>query len=504
MQKRTLFIGIGGDFYTKSVIDQLRKSGHVDFAAGVIDKSQDFSVFDTVPAHFSDALFAEYRRQKADYTGIDGRLYDSIRHCEGNILRQMDRLLYEPQAQSVIPPFTGSFDDRRRLLLRHLEFWDLVITELNITFAVFHNVPHQVFDTILYHLCKSRGILTLILSSVGVFRDTYFVSESIEELGLLQLGTELNQAAATTQIDRKSRVLGDWQRICDMVDTAGEAHVATKPYSRLRALVNNGHIGGSDVTVHSVLSALGQRVSRFLGESTIDLASTKRKKTRLKQVAAARKEELESVATGLLPKHFLYFPLHFQPEASTSARGDHYVELREVVALVAAALPSDFMLVLKEHPHQYEKLLPRADGFFRSLVSVPRVHLVDSSVPSTVLRERCRGVITVSGSNGFEVLATGKGVIAFGTASWREAPGVWTVRTKSEVHAAVNSVCGGGTISRDVYLPYLDRLKKATFLADLSDSRGGKSELEVAEMQLATSTNLVAVIRAWIDKRGAI
>lgn len=504
MQKRALFIGIGGDFYTKSVIDQLRESGHISFAAGVIDESQDHSVFDVIAAHFSDALFAEYGRDTACVTGIDGRLYDSIRLHEGNILRQMDRLLYEPRAWSVSPAFTGSLDDRRRLLFRHLQFWDNVLNELDITIAIFHNVPHQIFDTILYHLCKSRGILTLIFNSVGVFPDTYFVSQSMEELGLLQLGIDLNKAAAPNLVDRETRIYGDWQRICDMVDAAGKAHVATKPYSRLRSMVNDGHAGGPDASLRNFFVAFGRRLRRILRLRSINFAAIKRSRARLRGVADARKEELANVTTESLPERFLYFPLHFQPEASTSARGDHYVELREVVALVAAALPPDFVLVLKEHPHQYEKLLPRPTGFFRSLVSLSRVYLVDSSISSTTLREGCHGVVTVSGSNGFEVLASGKGVIAFGTASWREAPGVWTVRTKSEVHAAVKSVCSGGTVPREAYQPYLDRLKKATFLADLSDSRGGKPESEIAEMQRATSTNLVAVIRVWLEKRGGI
>ncbi|MFM7306768.1 MAG: hypothetical protein ACKO2Q_02140, partial [Actinomycetota bacterium] len=65
--------------------------------------------------------------------------------------------------------------------------------------------------------------MTLIFNSVGVFPDTYFVSQSMEELGLLQLGIDLNHAAAPNLVDRETRIYGDWQRICDMVDAAGKA-----------------------------------------------------------------------------------------------------------------------------------------------------------------------------------------------------------------------------------------------------------------------------------------
>jgi capsule polysaccharide export protein KpsC/LpsZ len=204
------------------------------------------------------------------------------------------------------------------------------------------------------------------------------------------------------------------------------------------------------------------------------------------------------VSAARLPEKFLYFPLHFQPEASTSARGRHYVELREVVASLASSMPNDVMLVIKEHPHQYEKLLPRPPGFFASLMALPKVHLVESSMPSAKLRKLSLGVVTVSGSNGFEVLATGKQVIAFGSAAWREAPGVWNVRSQADIESAVASMCTKLTRDRSEYLPFIARLKSATFLADYSDSRKGRTHQEDELLCRATRTNTLLVVQAWL------
>jgi hypothetical protein len=498
MTHRVLFVGIGGDYYTSGLITALRDTGVISFAAGVIDEHQDHSPFDCVPAHFSEGLFGDYNNFMDDGAGVSDQLYSEICSAEGGILRQMDRLVYEPLAHHRNHPFLGSFDDRRHLLFRHLRFWNKTLSELSLDAVVFHNVPHQVFDTVLYHMSKSRGIPTLIFSSVGVFRDSYFVSESIDEVGLLDLGARLRAVCTTDFIDIEERIQRDWTRVCNIVDSDGAAHVATNSYSLLRSIMNDGHIGGSQVTTRNVIKAFRRRFSMLRGRGPIDLMSLSRKRSRVRAVSRARREEQENVSVARLPEKFLYFPLHFQPEASTSARGRHYVELREVVASLASSMPNDVMLVIKEHPHQYEKLLPRPPGFFASLMALPKVHLVESSMPSAKLRKLSLGVVTVSGSNGFEVLATGKQVIAFGSAAWREAPGVWNVRSQADIESAVASMCTKLTRDRSEYLPFIARLKSATFLADYSDSRKGRTHQEDELLCRATRTNTLLVVQAWL------
>jgi len=498
MSLRVLLIGIGGDYYTTGLISSLRDAGVISFAAGVIDEHQDHSPFDRVPAHFSEGLFGDYQNFTDDGAGVSDQLYSEICSAEGGILRQMDRLVYEPLARRRNEPFEGSFDDRRRLLFKHLRFWDKTLLDLAIDAVIFHNLPHQVFDTVLFHMCKSRGIPTLILSSVGVFKDTYFVSESIDDAGLLDLGARLRAADTNSWIDTDERIIRDWIRICKIVDSDGEAHVTTNSFSLLRSLVNDGQVGGTRLTLRVVIAAVWRKVRRVRERIWSNRVSLSSKGRRLREVARARREERKHVSTSLLPEKFIYFPLHFQPEASTSARGRHYVELREVVASIASSMPDGVILVIKEHPHQYDKLLPRPSGFFSELTGIPRVQLVDSSTRSSDIRQKCLGVVTVSGSNGFEVLATGKQVIAFGSAAWREAPGVWTIRSQADVVSALNSLCSAPPLSRDNYRSYIERLRNSTFLADLSDSRTARTHDEDELLRRATFTNVKAIIVGWL------
>jgi len=496
--KRVLSIGIGADRLTDGLWDDLRENGIISYVAGVIDQHQNHAPFDQIVAYFSQGLFGNYDWKVAGRPPVDDDLYRCISHAEGNLLRQMDRLLYEPLSSSQDKPFKGTFDDRRRLLFDHIRYWDSQLRELAIDVVVFHNVPHQIFDSVIYHLAQSRGIRTLIFNTVGAFRDSLFCSETIEDLGLLSLGATIHSAEVAMWRDSPERITQDWERICREVDGNLTSRPLTRKYSLIASIANDGHIGGDALSPSLLARALGRRLGRQFHRRREPRVSFRHKFRRLRDVRRTRREEL-SAATHVIPsERFIYFPLHFQPEATTSAKGRHYVEQEEVVNSIVAHLPSDVRLVLKEHPHQFEKLLPRARSFYARLVLTPNVVLVSSDIPSVELRKRCLAVVTVSGSNGFEVLASGKPVIAFGSAPWREAPGVHTVRSNLDIRRAIAEVLVANKIPRDDYLGFLENLRAATWRGDLSGPTGGRPEHELIELATVTRHNVGLVIRTWL------
>ena len=498
-QQRALMIGIGADRLTDGLLDDLRTNGSFSYVAGVIDEHQNHVPFDHVVAHFSECLFADYDWQTASRPPVDDVLYRSISHAEGNLLRQMDRLLYEPLATKRARPFTGTLDDRRALLFDHLRYWGWQLHHLAIDVVIFHNVPHQVFDTVIYHLARARGLRTLIFNTVGVFRDTLFYSETIDDLGLLNLGTTIRSIQVEGWCDSPERITQDWRRICQEVDGNSTARPLTREYSLLTSIANDGRIGGESLSPILLWRATLQRLIRLFRARSISQVSIRNKWKRIKDVRQTRRDEQSNATKSMPSADFIFFPLHFQPEATTSAKGRHFVEQEEVVNSIARHLPEGVLLVLKEHPHQFEKLLPRSRNFYSRLVSAPNVVLVSSDVPSLKLRQRCLAVVTVSGSNGFEVLASGKPVIAFGSAPWREAPGVHTVRSDVDAKQAINDVMVAADQPRDGYKGFLERLWNATVQGDLSGPTGGRSEQELIELAEATRHNVGLVISTWLS-----
>ena len=498
---RALFIGIGGDSFTKDVIKDLRLSGDVSFAAGVIDENQSHQSFDHVAAYFSQCLFADYDWSEVSQLSVDDVLYQQIAHAEGNLLRQMDRLIYEPLAVDRKVPFTGTFDERRALMFNHLRYWDRKLSDLRIEVVIFHNVPHQVFDTIIYCLARARMLPTLIFNTVGAFHETVFSAETIEELGCLDFGLSLRTNASETLQDYPNRIFQDWQRVCNALNGEFSQKTSTRRYSLFASLANDGHIGGQNLSRTVLLRAIRRRIARFGLISSLNPASRWRTIRRIRGVRRTRREELRSSINVIPDATFLYFPLHFQPEATTSAKGRHYVEQEEVVQAVAEALPHGALLVLKEHPHQFEKLLPRARNYYSRLTKHPQVVLISSDVSSTELRQRCSAVITVSGSNGFEVLASGKPVMAFGSAPWREAPGVFTIRSKADIGHAVSEIFSSDVRPSASYDQFLARLRDSTFRGDLSGPNFEHAGGDIPDIGRATQHNLRVIITSWLKTR---
>lgn len=104
---------------------------------------------------------------------------------------------------------------------------------------------------------------------------------------------------------------------------------------------------------------------------------------------------------------FAYMPLHYEPEIATLTLSKH--DQRVLIDLAARQLPLGWKLAIKDHPAMVGQ---RPAGYFLELKArYPNLVVIDSGVTSQEMLERCRLVLTLSGTVVFEALAIGKPVI---------------------------------------------------------------------------------------------
>lgn len=125
----------------------------------------------------------------------------------------------------------------------------------------------------------------------------------------------------------------------------------------------------------------------------------------------------------------VYFPLHYQPELTTMPLGNDYVNQIKAVKVLSDKLPDDVTIYVKEHPSIFAESSKvnkafRPYNYYEWLSRIPKVKLIDFSIPSLRLQMDTKATACITGSAGLESMLRGKPVIFFGQAAYENAPGV--------------------------------------------------------------------------------
>ncbi len=118
-----------------------------------------------------------------------------------------------------------------------------------------------------------------------------------------------------------------------------------------------------------------------------------------------------------LPKRFIYYPLHYTPEASINTPAPFYIDQFRSIDALRLSMPNGCILVVKEHP----VCLPlRRTSFLRKVRRLPGVRVAQASLPSLELVKRASLTATVTGTAALEAFVLGRPAMLLGPAfpSW--------------------------------------------------------------------------------------
>ncbi|MHC4474179.1 MAG: capsular polysaccharide export protein, LipB/KpsS family [Planctomycetota bacterium] len=118
-------------------------------------------------------------------------------------------------------------------------------------------------------------------------------------------------------------------------------------------------------------------------------------------------------------RNFFFFPLHFEPEVSLQVFGRRYQNQIELVRNVALSSPVGTKVLVKEHPRS---LGFRPFSYYRKLLEIPNVYLVDPFIKAHEIVRFARLVAVITGSIGLEAAITRRPVITFGEAAYNIFP----------------------------------------------------------------------------------
>lgn len=348
---------------------------------------------------------------------LDEEIIFKMTKYESLVLRMMERISSE----------LLTYDTRKRMYLRHLRYWNYILDKEDINLFLASGIPHEVYDYIIYCLCKLKNIPTLLIIQSSI-DGVVFVSKDWEEPAMEIAKTYeqiLKQQPEQIQLSDlfRKHYIRQTSKESDPIpwymDKMSNVPIVIKDLSK--------KIKKSPFKTFSKIFNLPKAISKLI------------KTTQYLQKSKELFDLYESNATPPnLFKKYIYVALHYQPECTTSPMAGAFVDQLLIVQMIANVLPEDIYLYVKEHPCQ--TLHGRDINFYKDLLDIPQVRLIPRTYNSFRLLENCLAVATATGTAGWEGLFRQKPVLMFGHHFYQYAPKVFPIHSLEDCEIAIHKI----------------------------------------------------------------
>lgn len=362
-------------------------------------------------------------------------------------LKMMDRI----DPGNVLSKETFGYNERVRHYYRLTSYWMNVFDSLDPGLIIFGGTPHLINDYVLYTVAKKRDIETIIFTNTSLPK-VFYTRENIFE----DFGTSL-------EIDGQDRQIPE--------DIRSYLKQLSRDYPEAKPDYMYGIDAG--VNFRSVFKSLS---SHFIPSSKKRIKNLLLNKNILRwKVPIDVKFGTDKIETSSFPwvqwayyllksrwylyklrntydkestdpsfeDQYIYYPLHYQPERTTSPEGNHYVYQKLVVDLLVNST-EDMKIYVKEHPSQFDPTrhgqLGRKKYMYEDMTSHKQVQLVPLDTDPYELIDNATAVATITGTAGWEAVNRGKPTMVFGAAWYQNAPKVYHISTRSDLERVLPTI----------------------------------------------------------------
>lgn len=355
-------------------------------------------------------------------------------------LKMMDRI----DPGNVLPKETFGYNERVRHYYRLTSYWMNVFDHLNPEVVIFGGTPHLVNDFVLYSVAKKRDVETIIFTNTalpelfytrkGIFSG--FEPSSETDIQNQKIPEEIQSYLKKLSSDY-SEAKPDYMRgtntnfgVKSFLESLN-SHFIPSSKSRIKELLFSKNAFRWEVPVDIKFGSGKIEESGFPWiQWAYYLLKSRLYLRKLRKV-------YDKKATPLsLEEEYIYYPLHYQPERTTSPEGNHYAHQGLVVDLLANCA-DNLKIYVKEHPSQFDPnlhgQLGRKKYTYDDIASHEQVRLVPLDTDPYELIDNATAVATITGTAGWEAINRGKPAMVFGAAWYQNAPNVYSITTRSDL-----------------------------------------------------------------------
>lgn len=407
------------------------------------------------------------------YTGdiVRGRYSDEeldLEHClplEDEIFECMDPYLLEilnqqrRYEQHHAFQVSNTWENHYNTYMKNLFFFYNLLERKQITHIFFHRVPHQGYQSIIYHLAKRKNIPMVMAFNSLIPRRDYALTD------YMKADEEIRREYERLQTEYQDTSVDD-------IELEGITREEFEKWSSLDpSRMKPCYMGGNRMkkTFYArygntnVLSAwhaiIGKEYEKYGSGMKFYGACVKRipklmaaVSSTVKQWSYARPywirtrkafEYYESVAT--VPRDgekYIYFAMHYQPEATSNPLGrGAYCDQRVPIQILCRSVPEDIHIYVKAHPDQQAFFL--GIEYYKDLLRMPQVRLMKMECSTYDLMRNAVAVASLTGTACWECQFFNVPAILFGYSYKNASPLAYHVRTVRECKEAVRDIQKG-------------------------------------------------------------
>ncbi|EPG76122.1 capsule polysaccharide biosynthesis domain protein [Leptospira fainei serovar Hurstbridge str. BUT 6] len=396
-----------------------------------------------------------YSTPEDELLPVGADLLRDLSDCEGVVLKMMERDEIRGE---------WSYNKRKSVYLKHLRYWNHVIETDDIGYFLSSNIPHVVYDYIIYSLCIRKGIPTIFFYQFQPGLSFFMRDWKDPTPGIVKL---FERRSAEKNLNLSDRMEREWQTYAVSAENK-------KPFYMMNSIPDL--LNEPSLNKISLLRRL-VRVIFFKPWRLIGFLFTFRRKLHnylsLFQRMLDQKRIMQidnfyrSRCVDPVPNEkYIYLPLHLQPEMSTSPMAGVFVDQVLIAQMLNAYLPKNCYIYIKEHPNQDLKY--RDESFYGTLASLKSVRLISRDYDTFELIQGCTAVATCTGTAGWEALLKGKIVLLFGYTFYQDAPGVFKIRSVEDCRDALHRIFDSSlSINVDRIRPFLKALEDYAFFGNI-------------------------------------
>lgn len=305
-----------------------------------------------------------------------------------------------------------------------------LLLKLKPSFYLFGNVPTGFFNLIDYFICKEIGVKTII------FRRVELPGRYVRVIGDIDA---VRNVADEECNDEKTDISEDVNKYLESIRQDYNSALPSV-YGEEGGFKSYFSVG-KDGRLHLKNSILKQIFF------TKDSARKKlRRLINFLWIKSLRRAYEAYCTEWSIPSKFYLVCLHYQPEASTIPMGGEFAYQELMIGLLSQVIEKDACIVVKEHPshlmgNRLDVSMKFRDRYLYDLISRwSNVKFCPISENSFSLIDKCKALVTVTGTAGFEALCRNKPVLAFGSPWYFDAPNCYLVRDKKTLKQALSRI----------------------------------------------------------------